>query len=536
MEMKKVYYLLSIFAIFIPGLVLAITAPSSLTLKVEPVSTQPNGYSVKLNWTNQGSYSALQITRQDPNGNIGIPPTNISNTATSYTDANQNQPWLPANAGKYIYTVQASQGTDTAATQGSVSMPFVDSQIITVTTKAATPPPVPSNTYTLSCAPLANAVYVSWMANVVNPATGTLYIGPNSIDFSQYSATVINNSGSTTINASNLEGSNNYFVIQDANSNNLSNTVGPCGPLSSISSDAPSQLSVFTNGPTTLYLNWKDNSTSTATSTFEVQRFQVTPATPINLQITSSSNGLILSWTNASVNSAPFYTLIERSTSVDFTANLTSSTVSSTATSYEDTTAQTGNTYYYRISNVSQIPVQFYYQHPSSMNNMSVTKPLLPASGYATGSITYVGYNSSAEPMRFLSQLLNNFTAWFLKVPNVKAQTENVINYDNYFKTIATTTAPVLIDQNLNPGTVYMYRVRLVKGSVSTWSNMVAGVTLPAGSQNSGTLAPICTAYGYCNHNINGYYSPDGQASEIQCKVNADCRNVGRASQQTQEQ
>jgi hypothetical protein len=533
--MKRIYYLLSVLAVLIPGLVFAITAPSGLTLQVSP-TTAPNGYSIQLHWANNGSYKSLQITRQDPNGSQGLSAA-ISPSLNSYTDTNQNHQWLPANTsaggGAYIYTVQASQGTDTASTQGSVSMPFADSQIVTVATKT---PSTGTNTYTLVCAPLANAVYVGWTANVINPDAGTLYNAPNVIDFVQYSPTVnINGSNSMTIAASNLEGSSNYFIIKDANSNALSNLVGPCGPLSPVSSDAPTQLHVFTNGPTTLYLNWKDNSTSTATSTFEVQRFQVTPAAPSNLGIVSSPSALTLSWTNTPVNAAPFYTLIERSTNANFTANLVSSPVSSTATSYTDTAVQTGNIYYYRVSNISHIPVQSFYQYPTSTN---VIKPLAPASGYAIASETYTTYNPPAGLVGFLGQSLNSAMTWLFKAPDAEAQTQQTVNYENYFKTIATTTAPALADTGLAPGTVYMYRVLLVypNSRTSTPSNMVAGVTLPQSSNASGTIVPICTAYGYCNHNIAGYHSPDNQMSETQCSVNADCRNVGRASQQTQEQ
>ncbi len=538
MRMKRIYYLFAISAILAPGLVFAVTAPNLQQPKVIS-TTAPNGYSVQLNWTNNGSYSSLQLTRHDPSGNIGIPPTNIANTATSYTDTNQNQQWLPANTsaggGPYTYTVQASQGANSASVSGNVLMPFVDSQIVTVTTKAATstPPVSGSNTYSLVCAPQANSIYVGWTANTSSPAVGTVYASAYATFTPRQSTAIATANGSGNYVMNTPAGSTEYFTITDSQYNALSNTVGPCTTLTAVSNDAPSQLRVFTNGPTTLYLNWKDNSTSTATSTFEVQRFQVTPATPSNPRLISAPSAFMLSWTNTPVNTAPFYTLIERSTNANFTTNLVSSTVSSTATSYADATAQAGTTYYYRISNISQIPVQSFYQSPAGS---TVVKPAAPASGYATANATY---GPPAGPVGFLEQSLQSAMAWLFKTPDAEAQTPQTINYENYFKTIMTTTTPALADTGLAPGTVYMYRVLLVypNGQTSTPSNMVAGVTLPSGSQTATGAVHICTAYGHCNYNVAGYHSPDfTQTSETQCTFNADCRSVGRASQQTQEQ
>jgi len=287
--MKRIYYLLPLIAILAPGWALAITAPSNL-IATTTASNAANGYKVQLNWQSNSSYSSLQITRTDPNGNQGL-SASINPSTNSYTDTNQNQQWLPANTsaggGAYQYTVIASQSGQQASTQGSVSMPFVDSQIVTVTTLPGQPLVQPSENYSLVCAPQTSSIYVGWTANVPNSATGTVYASPYSSFNIRGSTAIATASGSGNYVMERSAGSTEYFTIVDSQYNSLSNTVGPCGTLGAVSSDAPSQLRVFTNGPTALYLNWKDNSTSTATSTFEVQRFQVTPAAPSNLRFTS---------------------------------------------------------------------------------------------------------------------------------------------------------------------------------------------------------------------------------------------------------
>jgi hypothetical protein len=127
------------------------------------------------------------------------------------------------------------------------------------------------------------------------------------------------------------------------------------------------------------------------------------------------------------------------------------------------------------------------------------------------------------------------------------AEGQTLSNYDSLFQAgvdIKNVSTPSYFDTGLLPNTIYMYRVRLVypNGNTSAWSNQVAGITLPAGGSCMGgkcmgnqSQSPICTAYGFCDSSVSSY-SAGVFSSERQCKVNADCRNVGRASQQTQEQ
>lgn len=412
---------------------------------------------------------------------------------------------------------------------------YLDSNIVTVKTLSGPPPIAPSNNYSVVCAPLTgNSVYVGWTALTSSPAAGSLYYAETGFpSYLPVRPTVsVTGSGNTSFTPPN----NNWPVwlqIEDSNGTVLSNNVGNCYPAASVSNDAPTRLNIFTNGPTAIYLNWKDNSTSTATSTFELQRFQVTPGTPSNVRAAAQSGSISLTWKNNAPNNAPFYTLIERSTNSGFSGSLATSTVANGASTYTDSNnLQSNTTYYYRLTNVSQVPVQSYYQNPGS----SIVKPNPPTSGSAVGSTFYsgtVGFDS-------IRQALGNMVGWLFTTPTAEGQTSPTIDYNALFnagfdKTGITT--PSYLDSSLSPGTVYMYRVRLTypQGGASTWANMAAGVTMPSGAQPVSGGAPICTAYAYCNTNVTGY-GVNGQFSESQCTVNADCRDVGRSSQAGREQ
>ena len=72
------------------------------------------------------------------------------------------------------------------------------------------------------------------------------------------------------------------------------------------------------------------------------------PAAPSGLTATAASSSQInLSWTDNANDESGFQ--IDRSTSSDFTQNLTSVTTTGTTTSYSDTSASPNTTYYYRV-------------------------------------------------------------------------------------------------------------------------------------------------------------------------------------------
>ncbi len=117
---------------------------------------------------------------------------------------------------------------------------------------------------------------------------------------------------------------------------------------------------------------------------------------------------------------------------------------------------------------------------------------------------------------------------------------------DMYFKTVATTTAPVYIDKNLEADTVYLYRVRAFyedgSNRVTEWSNSGATKTMRntggAGISNRG----VCTRNSYCDFSVKAYNSSSDQNEKVktenteqQCTQNIDCKDVGRYGQSFQE-
>ena len=96
--------------LFKPGtptnLTLTVSAPDGnfipAVTDVTCAQTNPNSPAVDLNWTNQASYTGIEITRD------GVTIANLGGTATSYNDANPG-------FGTHTYTVRAAQGVDLTA-------------------------------------------------------------------------------------------------------------------------------------------------------------------------------------------------------------------------------------------------------------------------------------------------------------------------------------------------------------------------------------------------------------------------------------
>ena len=117
---------------------------------------------------------------------------------------------------------------------------------------------------------------------------------------------------------------------------------------------------------------------------------------------------------------------------------------------------------------------------------------------------------------------------------------------DLYFRSVATTTAPVYVDKNLEPDTVYLYRVRAVydgtPARITEWSNSGATKTLRDVGGGTITNRGVCTRNSYCDFSVKSYNSlndPNAavkmENTEQQCLSNIDCKNVGRYGQSFQE-
>lgn len=146
---------------------------------------------------------------------------------------------------------------------------------------------------------------------------------------------------------------------------------------------------------------------------------------------------------------------------------------------------------------------------------------------------------------------VNQLASFFeSQVPVAEGQSTS-IDYDAYFaQATSPTPLPSKKDIGLRSETVYLYRVRVNYGAgkTSAWSAMIAGKTLGGNEVKLQGVAGACINNSYCEQRVievpnyqHRYVDPNNptrtltEHSELQCRTNADCRNVGRSSQTFEE-
>jgi hypothetical protein len=137
-----------------------------------------------------------------------------------------------------------------------------------------------------------------------------------------------------------------------------------------------------------------------------------------------SSNQVNLSWTDTAGDETGFQ--IDRSTNSSFTQNLTSFTTTGTTTSYSDTSAAPGTTYYYRVwatngGNLSTSPTNTATATTGpgaySVPNYSFENPALANGGYSNNNIT--SWTIGTTTTNYTAGVQNNTGAsYFSSVPN----------------------------------------------------------------------------------------------------------------------
>ena len=169
-------------------------------------------------------------------------------------------------------------------------------------------------------------------------------------------------------------------------------SVGPCvATKNEPASDAPSRTHVYANSDQKIYINWKDNATTTKPYHFEIQRVKLTPQKSAGFGIGwVSANTISLQWMNIT-SSTPYRNYYERSTSSDallrfgpgdgsmFRSSIDGSSDPNTTTpvSYtlNDSTVSESTTYYYRV------------QACSSINNGDISKFYTPTQDIVKGNV-----------------------------------------------------------------------------------------------------------------------------------------------------
>lgn len=199
-----------------------------------------------------------------------------------------------------------------------------------------------------------------------------------------------------------------YYQVKTTYGNGYATTTRVYGPCRTYEgkyiSDIPSRTKVFAVSPTLIYVNWKDNATTTAAYTFEVQRIKVTPATSTQFSATSTSASFIrLEWKN-NTTSTPYYHELEQTTSTSgqFTSSDTSSTTievyghnditplpanTNKYFSFDDNSVVEATTYFYRIRSCSTIDLSKAYTAISELKKGGVEKPPVACSKYTYSRI-----------------------------------------------------------------------------------------------------------------------------------------------------
>ena len=227
-----------------------------------------------------------------------------------------------------------------AVAPGGCFSSYCDSETITVQT-SPTPPPKPPVPYTVSCQSYNSAIFTTWTGsnsavqevdllrvsgNYV-PITPSGYITGSVTTSSIWYAPQSQGGSYTYSDYPPAPGSYTYVLrlVQGPRNFSYSNqtTCSIGGSQGPTTSDAPTLVQAFANSPSTVYLNWKDNSTSTAgTYQFVVQRMKVTPNNPTSTSASATEDTptdvfTTVNWKD-NTTSTTYYGLIERSTSTYF--------------------------------------------------------------------------------------------------------------------------------------------------------------------------------------------------------------------------
>ena len=302
--------------------------------------------------------------------------------------------------------------------------------------------------------------------------------------------------GSGSCSQNNLASSTTYYYKLGVNytspSSNFITPITSCiTQSSSKTTDTPSKTRIYGNSANTIYLNWKDNATTTQPYHFEVQRMKLTPQKDEDVKITDVlANKITLQWTN-NTTSTPYDNYYERSTSSNsgirfnkdpknnpdesfFTSKTNNGGSDPDAAApikftYDDS-VQEATTYYYRLracSSLNNGDVSGYYAQDEYVVAGSIARPS-PACGlYAEKTKTGIDIATTTPPYA-----PTNLTASALSGSSIKLQWVDNSNKETGFKiyqdgTLIDTISPragtgaVTYDVNgLSPNTSYTYIVK----------------------------------------------------------------------------
>lgn len=328
-------------------------------------------------------------------------------------------------------------------------------------------------------------------------------------------------------------------------------------------------LSAFSNSPTRIYLNWKDNSRSLAPYEFEVQRMQLTPNALFAPNFEPQSDTSVLIGWAQKTDSTPYEQKLLRSENGGADWKLINITkwnnemppTEPVQFSYEDANVDLGRNYQYKLETCSLIVLDdTMYSQPikggvGKPSRACVTSDIVTYLHAANGGQK----NQVNSFSRFTASIITSANGIVEKVGNsiidiIDAMGRGIFrtyvaltnlfredkiniargateNYDAYFKSVVITKNPVFVDDALSPDSLYVYRVSIF-AEEPQWSNFRAAKTMTDAHGGPIENRPICMRNSFCDSSVSGVRNAlDTESSEQQCLVNKDCVNVGRSDQ-----
>ncbi|MFH1161893.1 MAG: hypothetical protein V1696_01270 [Candidatus Jorgensenbacteria bacterium] len=384
---------------------------------------------IQLNWQNVENYSQQTLTKvSSPSGGSRVlkDQPNPATGQQTFSDTNQGQEFA---RGAYQYQLSTTKGGEIQTSDLSVPIMPEDSNIVIVKTTTGGPPAVEG--YILTClGSTTSTISLAWSGNVSGTHTLNLYRSTSASGVLGGSRTLVappptltTGSGSYTDATGLAENTNYWYRLEWGGSGTTQQcrTAAESPPPTPAGADVPSFLNVWALSPSSLYVNWKDN--SVVAHTFDLQRVKLTPAPPVFPYTdatgkkgveTVSDTAIKLYWknlTNTQTLKGPYYHLVERSTSStpfadpdndgDLDEHDPSFTkipwaftddvdVASTRTIYEQTSTglTEGTNYYYRMKGCSFVRADVTREQPPPGPQNDVPEDICGA--YQSGGVVYL--------------------------------------------------------------------------------------------------------------------------------------------------
>jgi fibronectin type 3 domain-containing protein len=197
-----------------------------------------------------------------------------------------------------------------------------------------------------------------------------------------------------------------------------------------------------------------------------------------------------LSWVNTAANADSL--LLERATDSLFTANLFQVPLANSATTYSDTTALVGVTYYYRVAAVNNILGRSNSGTVSGfvVSLLPPTTPTGLAASLYVSQVTASTANTAAKVELTWTNGLAGQTGLALQRATDAAFTANVTTFN------PTSSATSFTDSPVTAGTTYYYRIQASNAAGSSANSTAITVAVPSANAPATFTATAGTGSG----------------------------------------